>query len=114
MDEKIFGFDFRDLRPDINRVEKLLGCDSVDPEQTIGVLIEEIVSDCENIAGIKAEYRIFNEIGFDNQEKNICINGIFLNIGTVIFKQLKGVQSLALFLCTAGNELSARVSRNPK
>ena len=108
MDEKIFEFDFRDLAPGIDRVEKILGYARGDQELTIRQLIEEILRDCENISGIKAEYRIFKEIGFNKPDKSICINEVILNIKTVIFKQLKGAQSLALFLCTAGKDISAR------
>jgi hypothetical protein len=108
MDEKIFEFDFRDLKPDIARMEKLLGYDHGDPEQTIRPLIEEILTDSENISGIKAEYRIFKEPAFSDKGKNICIGEITLSVGSVIFRQLKEAQFVALFLCTAGKELSSR------
>jgi len=108
MTSKTFKFDFKDLRPDITRVKELLGYGHGDPEYSIGVLIEEIFSECENIAGIKAEYRIFKEPELNNQEKNIRINGIILNVGPVIFKQLKEAKSVSLFICTAGKDLSTR------
>jgi hypothetical protein len=108
MGEKIFEFDIRDLRPDITRVEKILGYAHGDQEHAIRPLIEEILTDSENIAGIKAEYRFFKEPEFNNPGKTICINGIILNVGSVIFKQLKDAQSVALFLCTAGKDLSVR------
>lgn len=108
MDEKIFEFDIRDLRPRITRVEKILGYAHEDQEHTIRPLIEEILTDSENIAGIKAEYRIFKDPVFNNPGKYICINEIILNVGSVIFKQIKEAKSVALFLCTAGKDISAR------
>jgi hypothetical protein len=108
MDTNIFNFDFRDLKIDIARIERILGCDNSEPRDIIGILLKEVLKGCEDIAGIKAEYRIFDNPGFIENGNIIRIGKSSFNAGAIIFKNLKGSESVALFLCTAGKEISIR------
>lgn len=108
MNTKTFTFGFRDLKIDLVRIERILGYDRREPVGTISLLLKEILKECEDITGIKAEYRIFDNPGFIENENIIRIGRSSFNTGATIFKQLRGSESVALFLCTAGKGISIR------
>lgn len=108
MDTNIFNFDFRDLKIDLVRVERILGCNSTGPSDIIILLLKEVLEECEDITGIKAEYRIFDNPVFIENGNIISIDKFSFNTGVTIFKNLRGSESVALFLCTAGKEISIR------
>ncbi len=108
MDSKIFTFDFSDLKIDIVRIEKILGYDRREPMDTISLLLKEVLRECEDMTGIRAEYRIFDNPGFIRKENIISIGRSSFNAGPTIFKQLRESESVALFLCTAGKEINIR------
>ncbi len=108
MDTKSFTFEFGDLKRELARIESILGYECREPDETIKNLLEEILRECEDITGIKAEYRIFDNPGFIENGNIISISRSLFNVGDEIFKKLRGSESVALFLCTAGKEISNR------
>ncbi len=56
----------------------------------------------------KSEYKIFDDISFNQTEHTLRIENKIFNIHKIIFGQMKKAASAALFICTAGEVTGAR------
>lgn len=70
--------------------------------ETVTLLINEITEELLPLDGVKAEYRIFNEICLHQAEKSFQVEGVTFNIKPIIYRQIKQAEEVALFICTAG------------
>jgi hypothetical protein len=103
---KTFQFDFKDLKLTVSQIEKILGYTDKKSEVHFSNLIEKALKDAEKVCTIKAEYGIFDDILFNNIDKTVSVNHITFDIKKIVFGQLKKAESAAIFLCTAGEEIS--------
>jgi hypothetical protein len=103
-----YQFDFNDLKISSPMIETVLGYKEGEDREIVTNLIEEILTECHEISNIKAEYKVYNDVWFDNETKSITINSVRFNIKKIVFGQVKKSDSVALFLCTAGAEIGIR------
>ena len=103
-----YQFDLKDLKINSSTIETVLGYREGEDRELVTNLIEEILSDSYKISIIKAEYRVYTDVQFDNETKSITINNVRFQIKKIVFGQIKKSDSVALFLCTAGAELGQR------
>lgn len=108
MRNSTFKFDFKDLQLTVSRIEDVIGYNEGEEREFVTGLIEEILLESQKIANIKAQYRIFNNIKFDKENRSVTINNISFNIKNIVFGQIKKSDSMAIFLCTAGEEIGIR------
>jgi len=108
MNNQLFKFEFKDLNLTVSQIESVIGFNEGDDREFVNRLIEEILEESGKIAEIKAEYRIFNSVDFDNDNKSVTINDVVFDIKKIVFGQIKKSDSVALFLCTAGSEIGIR------
>jgi len=103
-----YQFDLKDLKINSSTIETVLGYREGEDRELVTNLIEEILSDSYKISIIKAEYRVYTDVQFDNETKSITINNVRFQIKKIVFGQIKKSDSVALFLCTAGAEIEQR------
>lgn len=108
MRSSTYKFDFKDLNLNSSQIEAVLGYKEGEDRELVTGLIEEILKESQEISNIKAEYKVFNDVHFDNDTKSVEINKIKFQIKKTVFTQLKRSDSVAIFLCTAGKEIGAR------
>lgn len=108
MRNKTFQFDFKDLNLTVSQIENILGFNEDDDREFVTDLIEELLKESEDISKIKAQYSIFNDVKFYNENKSVEINNVVFNIKKIIFNQIKKSDSVTIFLCTAGEEIGLR------
>ncbi len=108
MINKVFQFDFNDLNLSSSRIETVLGYREGEDREFVTSLIEEILTESSEICNIKAEFRVFGDVRFDNDTKSVEINKIRFQIKKIVFSHIKKSDSVAIFLCTAGKELGIR------
>lgn len=108
MNHKTYQFDFKELKISSSMIETILGYKVGEDRGLVTDLIEEILTDSHKIINIKAEYRVYDDIRFDNETKSITINNVIFNIKKIVYSQLKKSDSVAIFLCTAGVEIGLR------
>ena len=108
MRNSTFEFDFSDLNLTADQIEKVLGYNEGDDREFVTGLIAEVIEEAKMIASVKAQYHLFNNIHFDNENKSIAINNTEFNIKKIVYGQIKKSESVALFLCTAGAEIGIR------
>jgi hypothetical protein len=103
-----FNISFNELSLDVSEVEKVLGYRDGDDRELVTELIKEIFIEAAEICRIKSEYIIYSNIEFINIDKSITINRINFETKKIVFGQLKKSESIAVFLCTAGEEIGIR------
>ena len=114
MRNSIFKFDFNDLNLSVSQIENVLGYNEGDDREFVIRLIDELLEESKVIADIRAQYCIFSNIKFDKENRSVAINNISFNIKKIVFGQIKKSDSLAVFLCTAGEEIGKRSRRAMK
>lgn len=100
-----FRFSFSDLDVDGSQIEKVLGNEQGENRKMVQELIGEVLLDAARICDIKAEYILIPEISLDVATKTVRIDNLDFNIGKIVWTQLKRSQSVAVFLCTAGEKI---------
>jgi hypothetical protein len=105
MRNSTFRFDFKDLKLNPLQIETVLGYKEGEDTEIVSDLIREILAECSVITKIKAQFVIFNDVRFNADNKSVEINKINFSIHKIVFGQLKKSESIAVFLCTAGEEI---------
>lgn len=108
MTDSTFQIDFKDLNINVSQIEDILGYTEGEDREIFAELIKQILKESEKICNIKAEYNICSDIKFNNSDKSIDINNINFQIKKIVFGQIKKSDSVAVFLCTAGEEIGIR------
>lgn len=108
MTGKTFSFDFCELNLDEEMIVNDLGYRENDDRQLVTGLIEEAMKEAAEFAGIKAEYRIYNNMQLADEDKSLIVNNINFQIENTIFRELKNSDSIAVFVCTAGEGIGMR------
>lgn len=105
---KTFQFEFSELGITTLQVQNDIGYREEAPDASVIDLITDVLKDCGTLNNIKAEYRIFRNIRFDNDLKKVSIEGVDFEINKTVFSQLRKSESIAVFLSTAGEETAIR------
>jgi hypothetical protein len=108
MKYKTFQFDFKDLKLTVDQIDRVMGYKEGESHEHISDLVSEVMKETETMSNIKAEYRIFDKIRFNADEKSIEINSTTFNIKKIVYGQIKKSEIAAIFLCTAGEEIGIR------
>ncbi len=105
MVNRTFEFDLKDLKLSVPAIEKVIGYKEGEDRGLVTGLINELLMEAHDICNIKAQYNIFNDIRFHKETQSAEISNIRFDIGKIIFGQLKKSESIAVFICTAGEEI---------
>jgi hypothetical protein len=108
MQNKIFQFDFNDLKLSVSQIENIIGFNEGDDREFVKNMIGEVLTESAEIASVRAQYTIFGKVRFENDNKLVIVNNTSFNIKKIVFGQIKKSDSVALFLCTAGEEIGKR------
>ena len=108
MQTATFQFEFKDLKLSVSQVEDVIGFTEGEDNSLVAELIEEVMDESALFCRILASYRVFDDISFDKEENTIRIEDIRFGIKKIVFTQLHDSDSVALFMCTAGEEMGLR------
>jgi hypothetical protein len=108
MKNKTFQFDFKDLNLTVSQIESVIGFNEDENREFVKDLIDELLKESQEISKIKAEYSIFSDLKFNNDNKSVEINNMVFDIKKIVFNQIKKSDYVAIFLCTAGEEIGIR------
>jgi hypothetical protein len=103
-----YQFEFNDLNLRSSDIEAVLGYREGEDSALVTGLIEEVFEECREISKIRAQFTIFNNVQFDDNSKSIGINKIRFQVKKIVYGQMKKSESVAIFLCTAGEEIGFR------
>jgi hypothetical protein len=108
MNTRTFNINFNDLNLNSSQIETVLGYKDGEDRSLVTSLIDEILEESAGISNIKAQYTVFDEVGFDKLTKILRIKNTDFQVKNTVFTQLKRSDSVAIFLCTAGAEIGIR------
>ncbi len=103
---KEFSFDFDELAVIKTDLEELMGFDDEIIPEPFPELIETVLKKAPGISNIKGGFKIYDNVKIDTLNQNIQIEDVVFNPSKVVVTQLRGASSIAIFLCTAGHEIS--------
>ena len=114
MESTHFQFALSELNLNVSQIESVMGYKQGESQETISDLISEVLKETEAICNIKAEYRILSGIHFNDTEKTIEINHLVFQIKKIVYGLIKKSDSIAVFLCTAGEGIGIRSKKAMK
>lgn len=91
-----------ELEVSIDIIEKFMGYAPGTAPEPIPDLINEVLNNAHEYCDIKGGYAIQKDIAIKRDEKILRINNTDFNIKKIITNQLRKMDDLALFACTAG------------
>ena len=104
----IFSFNFKDLNLSVPQIENFMGYREGDDTTLVTGLIDEVLREAAEICDIRAQYSIFDNVSIDYSNKALVIETSSFNVRKIVFTQLKRSASIAIFVCTAGEEIGRR------
>jgi ethanolamine utilization microcompartment shell protein EutS len=114
MESTHFQFALSELNLNVSQIESVMGYKQGESQETISDLISEVLKETEAICNIKGEYRILSDIQFNDVEKTIEINHLVFQIKKIVYGLIKKSDSIAVFLCTAGEGIGIRSKKAMK
>ena len=109
MEHSTFAYEFRDLDVDLSQIQHVLGYGEGDDHAIVEAVLAQILSGQDLFKGIRTEYKIFDDPVFNPTDKSVSLGYVHFQTNRILFNQLKGSDSIAVFLCTAGEEVGARI-----
>jgi cobalamin-dependent methionine synthase I len=82
--------------------------------EPVTILTREISEELRQLGDIRAEYKVFEKIRFDREEKSVVIEGVAFAVKPIVYRQIKDSEEVALFICTAGPAIGEMSSRSMK
>ena len=101
-----FKFSLSELNLDISEIKTLLVKPEDGNQELVSGLIEDVLREIKGIPDIKGEYVVFHNVKFDNKDNSLEFANIKFNLNRLIYKEISKSESIVVFLCTAGKEIS--------
>jgi len=103
MDLQEYSVKFDDLEVSTAIIEKFMGYEPGNAPEPIPQLIQEVFGVAHQYCDIKGGYIIKDDIVLNRSERILKINDIQFNVQRIVSNQLKKMNNIALFACTAGS-----------
>lgn len=100
-----FTLRFSELNLPKDDIKRAIGYSEDKEYPMVDEYIDELFEIGNDICDIKGGYLISDSLSWDTDNYFLNISSVTLEIGKVIFNQIKKSSSTALFLCTAGNKI---------
>lgn len=97
---------FDDLGIEAEAVEARIGCREGQVSGPFPAQIRKSLGTAADHADIRGGYVIFGDAGLSNNGDALTIGTHMFSIGKIIGRQLSGIETVAVFVCTAGSEIS--------
>lgn len=103
---KEFQFAFDDLGIVPNDIAELMGFEDGNIPEPFSELIDNALISMPMLSNIKCGFKVFNETDLNIENKTISIGNQIFYPSKVILTNFKNATSFALFICTAGIEIT--------
>ncbi|MFO7923559.1 MAG: vitamin B12 dependent-methionine synthase activation domain-containing protein [Bacteroidales bacterium] len=108
MEVSITEIEPRDINIDLRVICGLMGIDPDDIPEPYGEIIQRELDETENYPNIKGGFRISGNIDIISPKGVFIYEGTEFGAGRQVVNNLKRSESFALYICTAGEEVSRR------
>jgi hypothetical protein len=106
MDLKEYTFHVDELGLRTETIEEFIGYDAGKSPELVRVLIKEALEKAKGYCNIKGALTI-EKLAVNRSAYSLNINGRELDVKKIIYNQFRKSESIAFFLCTAGEEIGA-------
>ncbi len=103
---KEFTFTFEELNLLPEDLTELLGFEEDNVPEPFPGIIQQALNDAPQFCNISGGYKIFDTIDINLKEVSIQIENMIFSPSKIVTTQLKHSTAAALFICTAGAEIS--------
>jgi len=97
-----YSYQFNELEVSTDIIEKFMGYEPGNAPEPIPQLIQEVLGVAHDYCDIKGGYVLNDQVDINREEKIISINGVQFEVKKIITNQLRKMDDVALFACTAG------------
>ena len=104
---KEFQYHFEELSVSSADIEKLMGFENGEVPEPFPEYIHEGLKQTPQHCQIKGGFKIFKSVRVDKATQSIQVENQFFSPAKIVTTQLKNATAIALFVCTAGEGLSA-------
>lgn len=101
-----FSLAFEDLCIEIRHVENAMGRYKNGTPAPFPALIKKAMADIAPRIKIRGGYRYCRDIAFTQHKSALRIENATFSVGRIIGRQIKGLEAVAIFACTAGADIS--------
>lgn len=99
-----FKIDYKDIHISDTEIANMIGYASNDIPEMVKLKIHDILKEIGSLCSIEGGFKIFDKIAFEKEA--FSINKIRFSSDKIIAASLNKSDSIAVFVCTAGEELS--------
>jgi hypothetical protein len=114
MESTKFSYTFNELLPSDQLIELTMGYKAGEAPEPVSLILREVIEELSALQDAKAEYKIFQDITLDKEEKALSIGEAKFDIKGIIFNQIKRSDEIAIFICTAGGVIGEKSSMSMK
>lgn len=100
-----FKIDYKDVQISDMAIANMIGYSSGDIPEMVKLLIHDILNEIGSLCTIEGGFKLFNQLTLEKDA--FSINKIKFSSDKIIAGSLKKVDSIAIFVCTGGEELSS-------
>ena len=101
-----YHLSYNELSIDLHNTAPLLGYKDKLPDDILP-MVEEVMNETSDCFAICGGYQIFDRIGFMENGTQIRIENTDFTPNKIVYHQLKRSDKIAVFVCTAGEQISA-------
>ncbi|MCK5470058.1 MAG: hypothetical protein KAI99_16165, partial [Cyclobacteriaceae bacterium] len=105
MELQEYAFRFDELEVSTDIIEKFMGYEPGKSPEPIPQMIKEVLEVAQDYCEIRGGYVIQKDIDINREEKMLRINGAQFDTKKIVTNQLRKMENVALFVCTAGPEI---------
>jgi len=102
MELQEYSYRFDELEVSTDIIEKFMGYEPGNAPEPIPQMIQQVLDIAHDYCDIKGGYVIQNDIDINRSERILQINGTQFDVKRIISNQLRKMDNIALFACTAG------------
>jgi len=102
------SFSLDEIKLDVEYLSAMLGFPDGDLPEPFGEYIEQAIQEAESLCEISGAFRFSKNSKFSENNSHILVEGIEFGIGKTVAKELRNANSVAFFICTAGEGISRR------
>jgi hypothetical protein len=106
MELQEYRYRFDELEVSTDIIEKFMGYEPGHAPEPMPQLIQEVLDMAHDLCDIRGGYIIKQDIDINREDKIMHINGTEFEVKKIITNQLRKMDSVALFVCTAGPGIS--------
>lgn len=107
MELQEYSYRFDELEVSTDIIEKFMSYEPGQAPEPIPQLIQEVLSVAYDYCDIRGGFVIQNDVEINRTERILHINGTPFDVKRIVSNQLKKMDNIALFACTAGPEIGA-------